>query len=87
MIANMLSNKICNLIVTEIFVRVRKLNIYFVFITQSYFAVPRNVRLHSTNYLVMKIPSKGELQQIAFNNLSDIDFQDFQDRVFIKSAT
>ena len=87
MIANMLSNKICNLIVTEIFVRVRKLNIYFVFVTQSYFAVPRNVRLHSTNYLVMKIPSKGELQQIAFNHLSDIDFQDFQDRVFIKSAT
>ena len=87
MIANMLSNKICNLIVTEIFVRVRKLNIYFVFITQSYFAVPRNVRLHLTNYLVMKIPSKGELQQIAFNHLSDIDFQDFQDRVFIKSAT
>ena len=87
MIANMLSNKICNLIVTEIFVRVRKLNIYFVFITQSYFAVPRNVRLHSTNYLVMKIPSKGELQQIAFNHLSDIDFQDFQDRVFIKTAT
>ena len=87
MIANMLSNKICNLILTEIFVRVRKLNIYFVFITQSYFAVPRNVRLHSTNYLVMKIPSKGELQQIAFNHLSDIDFQDFQDRVFIKSAT
>ena len=87
MIANLLSNKICNLIVTEIFVRVRKLNIYFVFITQSYFAVPRNVRLHSTNYLVMKIPSKGELQQIAFNHLSDIDFQDFQDRVFIKSAT
>ena len=87
MTANMLSNKICNLIVTEIFVRVRKLNIYFVFITQSYFAVPRNVRLHSTNYLVMKIPSKGELQQIAFNHLSDIDFQDFQDRVFIKSAT
>ena len=87
MIANMLSNKICNLIVTEIFVRVRKLNIYFVFITQSYFAVPRNVRLHSTNYLVMKIPSKGELQQIAFNHLSDIDLQDFQDRVFIKSAT
>ena len=43
MIANMLSNKICNLIVTEIFVRVRKLNIYFVFITQSYFAVPRKL--------------------------------------------
>ena len=87
MIANMLSDKICNLIVTETFVRVRKLNIYFVFITQSYFVVPRIVRLNSTNYLVMKLPSKGELQQIAFNHLSDIDFQDYQDRVFMKSAT
>ena len=77
MIANMLSNKICNLIVTEIFVRVRKLNIYFVFITQSYFAVPRNVRLHSTNYLVMKIPSKGELQQMTINQSSDVDFKHF----------
>ena len=47
------------------------------FITQSYFAVPKNIRLNSTHYFVMKIPNKRKLQQIAFNHSSDIDFQDF----------
>ena len=42
MIADMLSNKTPNPIVTELFIRGRKLNISFVFITQSYFAVPKN---------------------------------------------
>ena len=62
---------------TELFIRGRKLNISLVFITQSYFAVPKNIRLNSTHYFVMKIPNKRELQQIAFNHSSDIDFQDF----------
>ena len=66
-----------NLIVTELFIRGRILNIHFVFIMQSYFAVPRNIRLNSTLYFVMKIPNKRELQQIACNHSSDIDFQDF----------
>ena len=61
-------------IVTELFIRGRKLNISLVFITQSYFAVPKNIRLNSTHYFVMKIPSKRKLQQIAFNHASDIDF-------------
>ena len=55
MIADMLSNKKLNLIVTELF---RKLNISLVFITQSYFAVPKNIRLDSTHYFIMKIPNK-----------------------------
>ena len=76
MIADMLSNKKHNPIVTELFIRERKLNIS-VFITQSYFAVPKNIRLNSTHYFVMKIPSKRELQQIAFNHSSDIYFKDF----------
>ena len=46
------------------------------FLLQSYFAVPKNIRLNSTHYFVMKIPKK-ELQQIAFNHSSDIDIQDF----------
>ena len=75
--ADMLSNKKLNPIVTELFIRGRKLNISLVFITQSYFAVPKNIRLNSTHYFVMKIPNKRELQQIAFNHSSDIDFQDF----------
>ena len=73
----MLSNKKLNPIVTELFIRGRKLNISLVFITQSYFAVPKNIRLNSTHYFVMKIPNKRELQQVAFNHSSDIYFQDF----------
>ena len=63
-IPDMLSNKKLNPIVTELFVRDRKLNISLVFITQSYFAVPKNIRLNSTHYFIMKIPSKRELQKL-----------------------
>ena len=73
----MLDNNKLNPIVTELFIRGRKLNICLVFITQSYFAVPKNIRLNSTHYSVMKIPNKRELQQIVFNHSSHIDFQDF----------
>ena len=68
MIAAMLSNKKLNLIVTELFIRVRKLNISFVFITQSYSTVPKAIRLNLTICFIMKIPNKRELQQIAFND-------------------
>ena len=40
-------------------------------------AAPKNIRLSSIHYIIMKIPNKRELQQIAFNHSSDIDFQDF----------
>ena len=58
MIADMLSIKKLYPIVTELFIRGRKLNISLVYITQSYFAVPKNIRLNSTHYFIMKIPSK-----------------------------
>ena len=77
MIADMLSNKKLNPIVTELFIRDRKLNIFLVFITQFYFAVPKDIRLNCTHYYIMKIPNKRELKQIASQNSSDIDFQDF----------
>ena len=77
-IADMVSNKKLNPVVTELFIRRRKLNISLVFITQFYFAVPNNIRLNSTHYFVMKIPNKRELQQITFNHSSDIYFQDFR---------
>ena len=64
-------------IVTELLIIGRKLNVSLAFITQSYFFVPKNIRLNSTHYFVMKIPSKRESQQIAFNHALDIDFQDF----------
>ena len=60
-------------IVTELVIRGRKLNISIVFITQSYFKVPNDVRLNSTHFFIMKIPNKRELQQIALNDSSDIE--------------
>ena len=77
MIAYMINNKRLNPIVTELFIRGTKLNIYLVFISQSYFALPKNIRLNCTHNFIMKIPNKQELQQIAFNHSSDIDFQEF----------
>ena len=77
MIADMYNNKKLNPIVTELFIRGRKLNISIVFITQSYFKVLKEVRLNSTHFFIVKIPNKGELQQIALNHSSDIDFKDF----------
>ena len=79
MIADMLSNKRLNPIVTELLIGDRKLKIFLVFITQSCFAVPKNIGLNSMQYFVIKIPKKRQLQQIAFNHSSDIDFQDFMD--------
>ena len=58
MIADILSNKKLNPIVTELFIRGRKLTLYLDFITESYFAVPKNIRLNSVHYFIMKIPSK-----------------------------
>ena len=77
MIADMIHNTKLNSIVTELFIRGRKLNISLVFITQSYFKVPKDVRLNTTHFFIMKIPNKRELQQIAINHSSDIDFKDF----------
>ena len=77
MITDMLSNKKINPIVTELFIRGRKLNISLAIIPQSYFNFPKNIRLNSKHYFVMKIPDKRELRQVGFNHSSDIDFQDF----------
>ena len=77
MIADMINNKKLNSIVTELFIRGRKLNISLVFITQSYFKVPKDVRLNTTHFFIMKIPNKRELQQLAISHSSDMDFKDF----------
>ena len=73
----MLAKKNLNPVVTEQFIRWRKLSISLAFITESYFAIPKNIRLNPTHYFAMKVPNKKELQQIAFNNSSDTDFQEF----------
>ena len=76
MVADMIHNKKLNSIVPELFIRGRKLNIYLVFITQSYFKVPKDVRLNTTYFFIAKIANKGELQQIAINHSSDISTND-----------
>ena len=77
MIVDMLSNKKFVLLVTELFIRGRKPKVSLVFITQSYFAEPKSIRLNSTNYFIMEISSKKEIQQIVFNYSSDIGYEDF----------
>ena len=66
MIEGMESNKTLSPIVTESFLRGRKLNVSFVFISQPYFkVVAKFIKLYATHYFVMKIPNKRELQRIA----------------------
>ena len=77
MIADMINNKKLNPVIAELFIRGRKLNISIVFIPQSYFKVPKDVRLNFTHFFITRIPNKRELQQIALNHSSDIDFKDF----------
>ena len=77
MIADLESNKNLSPKVTELFLKGRKLNISLVFISQSYFKVPKIVRRNATHHFIMKIAMKRELQQIASNRLPDIDFTDF----------
>ena len=58
MIADILSNKTLNPMLTELFIRGRKLNMCLVFISQLYFTVPKNIRLHYMHFFIMKIPNK-----------------------------
>ena len=73
----MINNKKLNPLLTELFIRGRKLNISIFFITQSNFGVPKDVRLSTTQFFVMKMPNKREIQQNAINHSLDIDFKDF----------
>ena len=77
MIADIIHNKKLYSIVTDLFIRGRKLNISLVFITQSYFKVPKDLRNNTTHFFLAKIPNKREIQQIAINHSSDINTKDF----------
>ena len=68
MVADINSNKKLHPVVKELFFRGRKINSVLVFITKSYFRVPKDVRLNSTHYFTKKISNKRELQQIAINH-------------------
>ena len=76
MIAGIMSNKKFQAIIKKLFINCRKLNISLLFITQSYFSVPKDVILNSMHYLIMKISNKKELQNIAINHSADIDYKD-----------
>ena len=77
MIADIMDNNKFKAIISGLFIRCRKLNISLVFITQSSFRVPKDVRLNSTHYLIMKIKNRRELQNISINHSADINYQDF----------
>ena len=77
MISDIMTNKKFQAIIKELFIRCRKLNSSLVFITQSYFSVPKDVRLNSTRYLIMKINNLQNLQNIAINHSADVDYKDF----------
>ena len=76
-IADMIHNTKLNSIVTELFIRGKKLNISLVFITQSYFKVPKDGRLNTTYFFITKIRDEREHKQIAINHSSDISAKDF----------
>ena len=78
MIADMIQNRKLNSIVSELFIRGKKLNVSLVFITQSYFKVPKDVKLNTSHFFIAKIPNKRELQHIALNNSSDINTKAFE---------
>ena len=80
MIGDKESNKKLSPIVTELILRGKILIISLVYISQSYFKVPKTIRLHATHYFIMEIPNKREIQQIASNHSSDIDFKDSMKR-------
>ena len=77
MIADIMRSDIIKAIIKERFIRCRKLNISMVFITQSYFRTPKDARLNSTHYILMKMGNKKELKSIAEENLGHLDFKDF----------
>ena len=77
MIADIMTNKNFQAIIKVLFIRFRKLNISLVFITQSYFSVPKDVRLNSTHYFILKSNNKRQLQNIVINHSADIDYKDF----------
>ena len=77
MIVDIINNKKFQVIIKEQFIRCREMNISLVFITQSYFGVPKEARLNSTHYQIMKINNRKDLQQIAIDHSADIDYKDF----------
>ena len=72
-----MSNKKAQQVLKDLFIRCRKLNVSCCFLTQSYFSVPKDIRLNCTHNTIFKLNSKTEEQNIAINHSADIDYKDF----------
>ena len=77
MIFHVMSDKKVQQILKDLFIRCRKFNIPLCFLTQSYFIVPKDVRLNCTHYILLKLNNKRKLNNIAINHSADIDYKDF----------
>ena len=77
MISRVMSNKKAQQVLKHLLIRCRKLNISLCFLTQSYFSVPKDMRLNCTHYIIFKLNNKRELQNIAINHSADIDYKNF----------
>ena len=76
-ISHVMSDKNAQNVLKDLFIRCRKLNISLCFLTQSYFSVPKDVRINCTQYILFKLNNKRELQNIAINHSADTDYDDF----------
>ena len=65
------------IVLRELFIRCKKLNINRCFLTQSYFSVPKDVKLNCTHYIIFELNNKRELQNIAINHSADIEYKEF----------
>ena len=77
MISYVISDKKAQQILKDLFIRCRKLNISLCFLTQSYFSAPKDVRLNCTHYILFKLNNKRELQNVAINHSTNIDYKIF----------
>ena len=77
MISHVMPDKKAQQILKDLFIKCRKLNISLCFLTQSYFSVPKDVRLNCTHYILFKLNNRRELQNIAIDHSADIDYKDF----------
>ena len=77
MISHVMSDKKAQQVLKELFIKCRKLNIGLCFLTQSYFSVPKDVRLNCTHFIIFKLNSKRGLQNMAINHSPDTNYKDF----------
>ena len=77
MVSHVMSDRKAQQVLRDLFIRCRKLNISLCFLAQSYFSVPKDVKLNCTHYIIFKIHNKRELQNIAINHSTDIDYKNF----------